>query len=393
MARICIVTQDLSVGGGVLTKLAAFLRFAASRNHTCDLYFPTTGTYPATEVKSLRSIGSVDRIYSTPVKKYYTFFLRTASFARHCRIAASYDAYQLISGALDEGLLFVWQKLPFVAWIACTYGSELRGVPRTKLRHYYFSNPLSDYFLWRQEVLCGAMARAVVVDSYSSARQVHSELGVSQGKIKVFPAPVDVDKLQPGEPVLAPRRYILSVAQLERRKDFPTLLKAVQTVVNNFEEIELRVVGEGKERSNLERMVRQLGLEKHVVFMGYLPDDKLIEEYRGASLFVLSSRQEGIGIVFLEAMACGLPVVATDSGGAADPVVHGQTGFLVPVGDWSTLAQYMLQVLKNPRLAQRLGNTGREKAVKEYSFDVISHQLDSIYAEVFSVHPADRRFG
>jgi teichuronic acid biosynthesis glycosyltransferase TuaC len=265
-------------------------------------------------------------------------------------------------------------------------------MPRTKLRHYYFSNPLSNYFLRRQEVLCGAKARTVVVDSYCSAHQVHSELGVPQNKIKVFPAPVDVDKLQPGEPVLEPRRYILSVAQLERRNDFPTLLKAVQTLVNSIEEIELRVVGEGKERSNLERMVRQLGLEEHVVFMGYLPDDELIEEYRGASLFVLASRQEGIGIVFLEAMAYGLPVVATNSGGAADPVVHGQTGFLVPVGDWSTLAQYMLQVLKNPRLAQRLGNAGRKKAVNEYSFDVISHQLDSIYAEVFSVHPDDRRF-
>jgi glycosyltransferase involved in cell wall biosynthesis len=381
------------VGGGVLTKLVAFLRFAASRNHICDLYFPTTGMYPEAEVEILRHIGSVDRIYSIPVKKYYTFFLRTASFARRCRIAASYDAYQLISGALDEGIPFVRQKLPFVAWIACTSAAELKGVPRTKLRHYYFFNPLSNYLSWRQEILCGSMARTVVVDSHCSARQIQSELGVSQDKIKVFPAPVDVDKLQPGEPVLKPRRYILSVAQLERRKDFPTLLKAVQTVVNNFEEIELRVVGDGKERSNLERMVRQLELGKHVVFLGHLPDDKLIAEYCGASLFTLASRQEGIGIVFLEAMACGLPVVATDSGGSADPVVHGQTGFLVPVGDWSTLAQYMLQVLKNPRLAQRLGSAGRKKAVKEYSFGVISHQLDSIYAEVFNVHPADRRFG
>lgn len=115
MARICIVTQDLSVGGGVLTKLAAFLRFAASRNHICNLYFPTTEKYPATEIKSLRRIGSVDRIYSIPVKKYCPFFLRTASFARRCRIKGRYDAYQLISGALDEGFPFVRQKRPFVA--------------------------------------------------------------------------------------------------------------------------------------------------------------------------------------------------------------------------------------------------------------------------------------
>jgi glycosyltransferase involved in cell wall biosynthesis len=237
----------------------------------------------------------------------------------------------------------------------------------------------------RQEVASGAAAKLILAVSSNSVREICRDLRIAEDKVRVLPVPVDLDQLQPGQPRTDPSRYILSVGRLDRRKDFPTLLKAFQEVAGTMDGVQLHIVGDGRERKNLERMTMDLGIQDRVDFLGQVGNRELIQEYRSASCFALASRQEGLGIVFLEAMASGLPVVATDSGGSSDPIVHGGTGYLVPVGDWKGLAEHMTRLFRDPDVMVKLGQAGHERALSTYSFDKIFSELDKAYAEVFNI--------
>jgi len=261
-------------------------------------------------------------------------------------------------------------------------------MPRTRLRHYYLYNPICEYFIRRQEILAGRRATAIMPVSTSSARAVARDLRIPGEKLHVLPGPVDTRRFRPTPRRALSRPYLLCVSRLVRGKGFPVLFRATRSVVDHFPEIELRVVGDGKERRNLERLVRELGLKRNVTFTGELRGSRLIEQFQGATVFAFASQQEALGIVLLEALACGLPVVATDCGGAVDAVLHGRTGFLVPVGDWRSMAEYILLLLRNPELAGELSRAGRKRAIREFSLDVVTSRLDWIYQDAFGIAAA-----
>ncbi|MDH3378411.1 MAG: glycosyltransferase family 4 protein, partial [Gammaproteobacteria bacterium] len=150
-------------------------------------------------------------------------------------------------------------------------------------------------------------------------------------------------------------------------------------------DIELHVVGEGKELSNLIRLTKELGLTDSVKFLGFLSAEELVRQYHHATLFALASRQEGLGIVFIEAMSTGLPVVATDCGGSADPILDGVTGILSPVGDDHSLAQNIILLLQDSTMRRRMCDAARSRAVEEYSSEKIFTKLDKIYEHVFGI--------
>ncbi len=114
-------------------------------------------------------------------------------------------------------------------------------------------------------------------------------------------------------------------------------------------------------------------------FRNNVPEDDLVELYQNASLFVLSSNEEGLGIVLLEAMASGLPVVSTDCGGTVTAVVPGETGYLTPVGDSEALATAMARVLGSVQLRKRFGRQGRERAETHFSLEVAGTRFLAIY--------------
>jgi glycosyltransferase involved in cell wall biosynthesis len=389
MAKICIVTQDPALRGGVLTKLREFLDYALTREHRCDIYHAAE-CHPgdrrrATPPAELETHPAVERVIAVPVLDVVPHHLRADMFARRWRPQGSYNAYHVISGSLWQALPLARADKTFVASIACTFAAEARGLALRSTHHYFLYNPLAMWSIRRQERFCGLQAERVLVDSTHSAKEVVSELGIEQSRVRVVPSPVDVDRLVPGQAVTAPRRYLLSVARLDRRKDFPTLVRAFHRLAKTVDDVELRIVGEGAEQAAIEALVGELGLRDRVTLLGRLTEEELRDQYRGASAFTLASRQEGIGIVFLEAMACGLPIVATHSGGVADPIEHEATGLLVPVGNDQALAERLAAVLASAPLAERLGGAARVRAIERFSRERISQQLDETYAAVFGL--------
>lgn len=384
MARICVITQDIRLGGGVLAKLTGFLRFAASRGHACDVYYPAERPSTPDVIARLRQIGSVADVYPVPVFEAVPHFVRAQIFRERCRLAGGYDAYQLVSGPLGHALPFVRRALPFVAWIAGPLRAEIEVMPRRKLRHYYLYNPLTLHLYDRQESTCGQHAITVLVPSRYSARNAERYLGLSPETLNVLPNPIDVERFRPAATVAGPR-YVVSVSRLMRGKGFPTLLRAFQLVAEQDDEVELHIAGDGPDRTMLEQLTRALGIERRVIFRGALRDERLIAEYAGASLFALASHHEGLPTVVLEAMACGLPVVSTACGGPVDHVIPGETGFLTPIGDSHALAERMLMVLHDRELATRMGRTARQRAIETFSTDVVNTRLDAVYARAFGI--------
>jgi glycosyltransferase involved in cell wall biosynthesis len=169
---------------------------------------------------------------------------------------------------------------------------------------------------------------------------------------------------------------LVTVGRLKRPKDFLTLVRALAALgPGSFEEA--LIVGEGPDRDAIQREIARLGLEDRVQLTGERSD--VPELLAAADVFVLSSTSEGLPLSVMEAMAAGLPVVASAVGGVAELVVDGETGLLVPAGDPTELTSALERVLLDRQLRRRLGAAGRARA--EDAFDVASFR--SAHLEVY----------
>ncbi|MGH7300083.1 MAG: glycosyltransferase family 4 protein, partial [Candidatus Rokuibacteriota bacterium] len=166
----------------------------------------------------------------------------------------------------------------------------------------------------------------------------------------------------------APRRtrngpVVLSVARMYPRKRLSDLLRAADVLRARVPGIQVRIVGRGPEWDALTRLHAELGLGDAVALLGDLSRERLAEEYVNASVFCLPSVQEGFGIVFLEAMAAELPVVACRIAAVPEVVLDGTTGLLVEPRDPGALAEALARLIREPALAKRLGQEGRRRAL------------------------------
>ena len=128
------------------------------------------------------------------------------------------------------------------------------------------------------------------------------------------------------------------------------------------------VIGDGDLRPHLQELAEKLGVSERVSFLGHQEDKDLKDYYMKCDVFVMPSRQEGFGIVFLEAMGFGKPVIAAAFGGASDIVIDGLTGFLVEYGDVDALGDRLISILRDSDLRGRMGASGRERVSASYTF-------------------------
>lgn len=204
--------------------------------------------------------------------------------------------------------------------------------------------------------------RILVASAYSAAFLAKS-YGVPAQRIAVVPEPIDLDRWQQAFSAVPelPRegKTILCVAHLYPRKDVATLLAAMLRLSH---EVVLRIAGTGPELASLRRQARELRLGRRVEFLGHVAFDRLAGEYRRADIFCLPSRQESFGIVFLEAMAAGLPIVAARAAAVPEVVPDGVCGILVPAASPYELAQALDRLLSSAEERRRMGEAGRQRA-------------------------------
>lgn len=220
----------------------------------------------------------------------------------------------------------------------------------------------------------------IVAVSHDAEKLTVTHDGIPARKVQTIWNGIDLDDFEFRGPSSAP--VAISVARLSQEKDFPTLLQAMKLALTQVPDLKLRLVGDGAERGALESLTRALGLTESVEFLGDCRD--VPDQLAQAALFVSSSLTEGISLTLLEAMAVGLPVVATSVGGNPEIIVDGVTGKLVPPREPAQLAQALVEVCQHPERWQTWGLAGRQRV--ETNFDVRRMVADyqRLYAELFA---------
>lgn len=193
----------------------------------------------------------------------------------------------------------------------------------------------------------------------------------------------DTHRLALGIPVDAP--VITTVCRLDKPRDFDTLLQAFRKVVDTCPATHLLMVGNGPYRARIETRVSNLGLSSRVMLAGTRRDIPQI--LTASDILVLSTALwEGLPFTILEAMAAGLPVVASDVGGIAEAVRHTETGYIVPQRSPEALSEGLLRLLGNPEHARAMGERGSVRAQKHFTLERMTHETTAVYEDVLTPH-------
>ncbi|MBI2541507.1 glycosyltransferase family 4 protein [Candidatus Woesearchaeota archaeon] len=213
--------------------------------------------------------------------------------------------------------------------------------------------------------------------------------------IQVLPMGVDLNLFASNNKNTALRKkfgikkeFILSVGRLAEKKGIKYLVMAMEKVVKRLPDAKLVIVGDGPERGSLEALAKKLGLGKNIIFAGKVGNTELPKFYASADLFAgpsivtKSGDTEGLGVVFLEALASGTCVVGSNVGGIPDIIEHNKTGLLVRQKDPNQLADSIIKLLLDRNLRKRLALSGQRKIREKYSWKLMGKKFDELFAQV-----------
>ena len=239
----------------------------------------------------------------------------------------------------------------------------------------------------------GALRKSdlILAPSQNTADHVAEIQDIPVAHIRVLPWALDPQfealVSQPRGPLPAnfPRgQVIFTVGRwlaTERYKGMDTLITALPRLLTRWPELQLVLAGEGDDRAWLEDLAEKNGIARHVHFLSKLSYAELASCYAACDIFALPSRGEGFGLVYLEAMAFGKPVIGGAHGGAPEVIQDGVSGYLVQHGDAIQLATCIETLLSDPPLAHKMGERGRERVQSEFRFSVFAKSLKKILRE------------
>ncbi len=248
-------------------------------------------------------------------------------------------------------------------------------------------------WLMQQLVIRGAAGG--LANSHYSAQQL-SRRGLPQKRIQViyggvdptqFAAPTTPDELVRRKLAKDNQPILLTVSRLVRRKGHSQVMAALPQIAREIGPVKYIIVGSGPEEWRLRQLAREYSIDDCVQFLDEVDDRELSALYQTADVFVMPSRDlygqpiEGLGLVYLEANLCGLPVVAGDTGGVSDAVVDGKTGLLVNPEDPAAIASAVVRLLSDSDLATQLGTAGRARVLAEFTWERVAAHCQMALAD------------
>jgi glycosyltransferase involved in cell wall biosynthesis len=231
--------------------------------------------------------------------------------------------------------------------------------------------------------LASRLTTRVVSVSEDGARLTSAE-GMPSNRVLTIQNGIDTERFHRTGP--SRDGPAVMVGRLSPEKDVATLLRAADRVRRTLPRFQLEIAGDGECMTSLRALADDLRLGEHVRFLGEIRNISAL--LSRASLFVLASLTEGISLTVLEAMATGLPVVATRVGGNPEVIVDTKTGLLVPAQDPAALADAIVGVLKNPLDAEKMGQAGRERVEAHFDVRVMVANYERLYGELLRMRPS-----
>lgn len=374
--RILLLNYEFPPSGGGAGNATYYTALELSRRgHRVDVLTARLPNQPDVDtVGSMR----VHRVYSHRRSVHESGLFGAATYLvmalrrlRHLTRSNDYNLYHFYFG-LPTGILALYVHLVLKKpYIISLRGSDVPGYDHT---HGYLQplhlvlRPISRY-LW---------TRAAAVVALSKHLRDLARLTTPKLDISVIGNAVD-DELFPGKPherQPGPLRLIC-VCRLIKRKGINFLIEAMQIL--DEEDITLEIVGTGDSHAEIDALVRASGVEHKITMTGYVPRECLAERYHAADVFILPSLSESFGQVLLEAMSCGLPVIASRVGGIPETIEHGVNGLLVQPGNARALVAAIQKLAANPELTRELGDNNAKRARSHYSWRVIADRYEDIY--------------
>jgi phosphatidylinositol alpha-1,6-mannosyltransferase len=271
-------------------------------------------------------------------------------------------------------------RLPFIAY---SHGEEITQTDQRRFQ------PAIRNLVYKT-------ADAIVANG-SFAVQNLLRIGVSESKIHTITPGLDTSIFFPRTPNEELRQLygitdelvVLTVARLTPRKGQSRVIAALAALGSKIPAVKYLIVGRGPEESALRAQVKHLGIEDKVIFAGFVPDDAINDHYNLSDILVMpnikeSGDVEGFGMVFLEANAVGLPVIGGKSGGTAEAIEDGVTGFLVDETSEEELRDRLILLLSDPALRTKMGHAGLERVRNEFSWDSRATYLRDISLDVIA---------
>lgn len=228
----------------------------------------------------------------------------------------------------------------------------------------------------------------VLALSRAMKRGIVESTGISTESVDVVPNAVDAGLFSPED--VERTSSILYVGRITAEKGIDILVRAMPLIIKEIHDVQLIIVGPrkyGLERGGfaekIQQLIKRLNIEERVIFAGTVAISELIKIYSQATVLCLPAVwQEPFGLVLIEAMACETPVVGTCVGGIPEVISESQAGLLARPRDVRELAQAIVQILADSKLARRLGRNGRRAVLEKYTFDRVAQQVYPIYADI-----------
>lgn len=392
--NICFASLDYPLpkpGGGVGTYVRLVARHLAAEGHQVTAL--ALGKDRAVGVLEDEGV-KVHLVPATPIH-WYTYkipFLGPVAVLPVREIERSYAVWNRVRAIHQQRPLNVIEVTEQAGLFASLLIKDVPTLVRLHGEEYTFHKytpalSLTPALRLSRLIQRMAMRRGtlLVPNSQSHAEEIASELGPKRPTTRIVPICFDSTLLKQFEsrPVEHSDNIVLFVGRLEHRKGIPLLLEAFGRVVRHLPHVTLVLIGAHHwtlAEEEVQHCLGQAGLTtRQVKFLGHLPVAQVYPWYAQATLCVLPSYYETFGVVAAEAMAFGIPVVATAAGSLPEVVKHDVTGLVVPPGDADALASAMLTLLDDAQLRRRMGEAGREWAWSRFTVETVASQMCALY--------------
>ncbi|MGI5892723.1 MAG: glycosyltransferase family 4 protein [Bacillota bacterium] len=228
-----------------------------------------------------------------------------------------------------------------------------------------------------------ANADIITAVSNSCMQEIKNFIGEKK-QMYVLGNGVDTGYFKPDEMVDRAQNIVLYTGRLDSRKGVVDLISSAKSVCENYPEVKFILTGKGPNREYIQKRISSLNLEGNVNLVGYVSREELLRLYQSSTMYVLPSYYEGLPTTLLEAMACGLPSIATDVDGSSEVISHGKNGLLVPPKCPKALSEGIQELLENKPKREDIGSCGREHVRNNYDWSKIADNAATIYNSIIS---------
>lgn len=367
------------LGGGAANATAYILReFSKLPDLEVDLV-----TSSASVKYELERIGNNIKIHKLPIgkneknlhfqsqKDLLVYAWKAYFFGKKLISANKYDLTHSFFTVPCGFLSMVYHRLYKLPYIVSLRGSDVPGYSDRFSFLYKFLTPLIRH-IWKKS--------SAVIPNSEGLKKLALKTNPKQ-KMHIIYNGIDIEQFKPSYRSRTSVVKIICVSRLTARKGINYLIDAVKILSQKYPNLRLEIAGEGDQQAALRAQAETANLGPKIAFLGRVPHEKIAEIYNSAEVFVLPSLNEGMSNTMLEALASGLPLIATDTGGSKELILNGENGFIIKMRNSEDIAEKLEKLISDPELARKMGDESR-KIAETMSWKKVAEQYFDLYKKV-----------